>query len=99
MHAHPDHIGAAAAIKSISGCTVAAHAAERQWIEDVKLQAGERPVPGFFLLVGGSVPVDQILQEGDVLHLEGGLGLEVLHTPGHSPGGRIFSGQLEGRGA
>jgi hydroxyacylglutathione hydrolase len=36
--------------------------------------------------VGGSVPVDRTLQEGDVLHLEGGPDLRVLHTPGHSPG-------------
>ena len=85
-HAHPDHIGAANAIKRICGCTVAAHAAEKAWIEDVDLQAKERPVPGFFSLVGGSVPVDQTLQEGDVLHLESDLTLRVLHTPGHSPG-------------
>jgi hydroxyacylglutathione hydrolase len=85
-HAHPDHIGAAAAIKRISGCTVAAHAAEKAWIEDVDLQAKERPVPGFHSLVGGSVQVDRTLQDGDVLHLESGLTLQVLHTPGHSPG-------------
>ncbi len=85
-HAHPDHIGAANAIKRICGCTVAAHAAEKAWIEDVDLQAKERPVPGFCTLVGGSVPIDCTLQEGDVLHLEGGLALQVLHTPGHSPG-------------
>jgi hydroxyacylglutathione hydrolase len=85
-HAHPDHIGASAAIKRIFGCTVAAHAAEKAWIEDAKLQARERPVPGFFSLVGGSVPVDQTLQEGDVLHLDDDLELQVLHTPGHSPG-------------
>ncbi|MDQ1261555.1 MAG: Hydroxyacylglutathione hydrolase [Euryarchaeota archaeon] len=85
-HAHPDHIGAAAAIKRISGCTVAAHAAEKTWIEDVDLQARERPVPGFSSLVGGSVPVDRTLQEGDVLHLGGSLALRVMHTPGHSPG-------------
>ena len=100
-HAHPDHIGAAQAIKSISGCTVAAHAAEKAWIEDVDLQAKERPVPGFRSLVGGSVQVDQTLQDGDVLHLESGLTLLVLHTPGHSPGsislwlavdGALFSG-------
>jgi glyoxylase-like metal-dependent hydrolase (beta-lactamase superfamily II) len=85
-HAHPDHIGSADAIKRISGCTVAAHAAEKAWIEDVDLQAKERPVPGFFTLVGGSVQVDRILKEGDVLHLEGGPALRVMHTPGHSPG-------------
>ena len=85
-HAHPDHIGGAAASKRISGCTVAAHAAEKAWIEDVDLQAKERPVPGFFSLVGGSVQVDRTLQDGEVLHLDGDLALQVLHTPGHSPG-------------
>ena len=65
------------------------------------LQAKERPVPGFRSLVGGSVQVDRTLQDGDVLHLESGLTLQVLHTPGHSPGsislwlaedGALFSG-------
>ena len=84
-HAHPDHMGAAAAIKNISHCAVAAHAAKTAWIEDVDLQAKERPVPGFRTLVGGSVQVDRTLQEGDILHLGGGLTLKVLHTPGHSP--------------
>ena len=85
-HSHPDHIGSAKAIKSISGCIVAAHAAERAWIEDVDLQARERPVPGFQTLVGGSVKVDLVLQDGDILDLGDGLRLHVLHTPGHSPG-------------
>ena len=65
---------------------MSAHAAEKEWIEDVDLQAKERPVPGFRSLVGGSVQVDRTLQDGDVLHLENGLTLLVLHTPGHSPG-------------
>lgn len=85
-HAHPDHIGSAAAIKRITGCTVAAHASERAWIEDVALQAKERPVPGFCDLVGGSVEVDRVLGEGDQLIMDGGPDLRVLHTPGHSSG-------------
>ena len=84
-HSHPDHIGAARAIKMISGCTVAAHAAEKSWIEDVDLQERERPVPGFKSLVAGSVHVDQTLQDGDVLDLDG-LSVQVMHTPGHSSG-------------
>ncbi len=84
-HSHPDHIGAARAIKGISGCTVAAHAAEKSWIEDVELQERERPVPGFKSLVAGSVHVDQTLQDGDVLDLDYE-SMQVLHTPGHSPG-------------
>lgn len=85
-HSHPDHIGAAQAVKKASGCKVAAHAAEKAWIEDVDLQARERPVPGFHFLVGGSVKVDCILKDGDILELGGGLRLRVIHTPGHSRG-------------
>ncbi|VVB70955.1 Hydroxyacylglutathione hydrolase [uncultured archaeon] len=85
-HSHPDHIGGASALQKICGCSVAAHAAERRWIEDVGLQERERPVPGFKSLVSGSVHVDQVLQEGDVLDPGDGLILHVFHTPGHSPG-------------
>ncbi len=85
-HAHPDHVGAAKALKSISGCVVAAHAAEKTWIEDVDLQAKERPFPGFKAMVEGSVSVDILLQDGNSLDLGDGLSLQVLHTPGHSPG-------------
>lgn len=85
-HSHPDHIGSAKAIKESSGCAVAAHVAEKAWIEDVDLQSRERPVPVFHSLVGGSVKVDRALKEGDVLDLGEGLNLEVIHTPGHSAG-------------
>lgn len=89
-HSHPDHIGAARAIVETAGCTVAAHPAERAWIEDVELQARQRPVPGFTSLVGGSVPVDRLLEDGNIVPIEDGLHLAVLHTPGHSPGSISF---------
>lgn len=100
-HSHPDHIGSALAIKEASGCVVAAHVAEKAWIEDVDLQSRERPVPGFHSLVGGSVKVDHVLEGGDVLNLDDGLSLAVIQTPGHSEGsislwlteeGALFSG-------
>jgi len=47
-HSHPDHIGAAAAIKKATDCVVAAHGAEIAWIQDIELQVKERPVPGFY---------------------------------------------------
>jgi hydroxyacylglutathione hydrolase len=84
-HSHPDHMGAASTIKKATGCLVAAHEKERAWIEDAELQARERPVPGFFSLVEGSVKVDRLLAEGDKLDL-GGVEARVLNTPGHSPG-------------
>jgi glyoxylase-like metal-dependent hydrolase (beta-lactamase superfamily II) len=84
-HSHPDHIGALHEIKRATGCTIAAHHGERSWIEDVEQQQRERPVPGFHSLVGGSVLIDRILENGDILDLDG-IRLEVFHTPGHSRG-------------
>ncbi|HTX43859.1 MAG TPA: MBL fold metallo-hydrolase, partial [Methanocella sp.] len=85
-HSHPDHIGGAAEIRRLTGCSMSAHGAEKPWIEDVGLQYKERPVPGFHTIVGGPVSVDRVLEDGDVLELEDGLHLEVFHTPGHSKG-------------
>jgi glyoxylase-like metal-dependent hydrolase (beta-lactamase superfamily II) len=87
-HAHPDHIGAARAIQHLTGCSIAAHPAERAWIEDVDLQNRERPVPGFSTLVGGSLSVDHELVDGDTIEPDEKQGSEILvfHTPGHSMG-------------
>ena len=102
-HSHPDHIGAAWAIQELTGCSIAAHSAEKAWIEDVALQYSERPVPGFANLVSGSVQVDHLLRDGDTTEPDPihEWELEVIHTPGHSPGsisvfmhgnGALFSG-------
>ena len=102
-HSHPDHIGSARAIQRETGCSIAAHPAERAWIEDVDLQNRERPVPGFATLLGGPVSVDNELMDGDSIEpdetREGEI--QVFHTPGHSAGslslflhneGALFSG-------
>ena len=102
-HSHPDHIGAAHTIQQVTGCTIAAHPAERAWIEDVELQNRERPVSGFSTLVGGSVQLDYELTDGDSIEPDETQTGEMLlfHTPGHSPGsislfmhseGVLFSG-------
>lgn len=102
-HSHPDHIGAAFSIQQQSGAQVWAHPDERSWIEDVELQGRERPVPGFAGLVAGSVSLDRLLADGDILSLGGDLTFKVMHTPGHSAGsicllseenGILFSGDL-----
>jgi hydroxyacylglutathione hydrolase len=87
-HSHPDHIGAAKAIREVTGCSVMAHPAERTWIEDVDSQNRERPVPGFSKLVGGSVKLDHEIADGDVVDPDGTKDheLQVFHTPGHSAG-------------
>jgi glyoxylase-like metal-dependent hydrolase (beta-lactamase superfamily II) len=102
-HSHPDHIGAASLIQGQSGAHVWAHKKERAWIENVERQGQERPVPGFSKLVAGSVALDRLPTDGDILSLGEGLTFKVLHTPGHSSGsisllseedGILFSGDL-----
>ena len=85
-HAHPDHIGAAKAIKEQTDCKVVYHDGDRDWIEDTEKQFQERPIPGFHSLVGGSVSPDILVNDGDRLQLADGLALDVIHTPGHSEG-------------
>jgi hydroxyacylglutathione hydrolase len=97
-HSHPDHIGAAKAIREVTGCSVMAHPAERAWIENVDRQNRERPVPGFTTLVGGSVKLDHELTDGDVIDPDGTeeYEIQVYHTPGHSAGSLSFLVQGEG---
>jgi hydroxyacylglutathione hydrolase len=85
-HSHPDHIGGGPGFQRATGCMVAAHPAERAWIENPDLQAGERPVPGFTTIVEGPLRVDRLLGEGDRIGIGGDRYLTVLHTPGHSAG-------------
>lgn len=85
-HSHPDHIGAAAAIKAAAGCQIWAHAAEKDWIENPEQQFQARPVPGFHGLVDGAVAVDRLLADGEILDLGRELECQIIHTPGHSRG-------------
>jgi hydroxyacylglutathione hydrolase len=81
-HAHPDHIGGAKEIQSLSGCKIQVHSSDAAWIEDIEVQFKARPVPGFYNLVGGSVTADIKLNDDDIINDE----IKVLHTPGHSNG-------------
>ncbi|MBI5576541.1 MAG: MBL fold metallo-hydrolase [Deltaproteobacteria bacterium] len=95
-HSHPDHIGAARAVKEATGCSVHAHQYEKSWIENVELQAKERPVPGFDALVGGSVTVDRLLEAGEKFEMDENILVDVFHTPGHSKGSISLRLQPEG---
>ncbi len=88
-HSHPDHIGAARAIREATGCSVAAHPAERSWIEDVERQNQERPVPGFATLVGGSGTCS-------ILRLEGGVTIDTDGTGEYEPRGGAHAGPFCG---
>jgi glyoxylase-like metal-dependent hydrolase (beta-lactamase superfamily II) len=77
-HGHPDHLEAVAALRSRS-VLFALHEAEWQWIET----AG-RPMSASLGIDLERLAPDVFLAEGELTL--GGMTLQVLHTPGHSPG-------------
>jgi hydroxyacylglutathione hydrolase len=95
-HAHIDHVGGIEQLQRSTGAAVLMHQADLPLYQNVGMQAewlGVAPP--------GMVEVDQFLKEGDKVRW-GAHQLEVLHTPGHSPGSislhltgeshKIFSG-------
>jgi hydroxyacylglutathione hydrolase len=89
-HTHPEHMGALKTIKNQTGCKVAVHKSEKNWLEDVELQFKERPVPGFYNLVSGSCKADIVLNDSDLHDYDDELRIKVFHCPGHSPGSVSF---------
>lgn len=79
-HAHIDHVGGIEKLKKATGAAVLMHQSDLPLYQNLSLQAE-------WLGVAAPVAteVDQFLKEGDALQC-GTLNLEVLHTPGHSPG-------------
>ncbi len=91
-HNHPDHVGGVEALRRVSPAKVAIQKADtaitrRDW-QLPRLIKGVQRIPPFSGLVGFLFPelhrLDILLNGGEVLAPLGGL--EVIHTPGHTPG-------------
>ncbi|HEX3328052.1 MAG TPA: MBL fold metallo-hydrolase [Actinomycetota bacterium] len=80
-HAHFDHLIAAQELRALTGAPFRLHTGDRGLL-DWYLESGR-------LFLGVELPpppeIDAPLNEGDRL-VAGAMELEVLHTPGHSPG-------------
>lgn len=85
-HEHPDHIGGNSYFKAKVNPEFACHVAAVPWIEDLERQHRERPIHGFYTLAGHPVEIQRQLREGDEIDLGGDTTLQVIFTPGHSPG-------------
>ena len=86
-HGHYDHVGAANLWRRDFGCRLLVHPLDREQVE-----AGDSALTSASLLYGVEAEptaVDGVLDTGDVFPVEGG-SLEVLHTPGHTPGGVTY---------
>jgi len=93
-HAHWDHVNAAGKLAERAGCPIAMHPADADLLALVPEVTRERTGT-----VGPPPPaIDRQLSHGEVVSA-GDLRLNVLHTPGHTPGsvcllgdGILFSG-------
>lgn len=79
-HAHFDHVGANGAIREATGAPIAIHRLDGD--------ALAKPAQFMGLSLGGpaSPPADRLLEDGEEIAV-GRETLQVLHTPGHTPGG------------
>ena len=79
-HGHPDHYGASQAIKERSNARVTISKGEEQAMKMFAQMAQQYGVGG-----SQETEIDFYIQEGE-LQLNEGITLEILSTPGHSPG-------------
>ncbi len=79
-HGHFDHIGANAGLKKSTGAPLLIHQADVKLLQMASMQAST-----YGLTVENSPLPDTELLGGEVLQF-GEQSLEVIHTPGHSPG-------------
>lgn len=80
-HGHLDHIGAIDDVRQATGAKVLIHPLDAECLVDPKAN-----LSGLFGYPIQGEPADELLQDGQVLKLED-MELQVIHTPGHSPGG------------
>lgn len=87
-HGHADHIAANAAVKKATGAPILVHAQDAGYLTDTK--------KSLLLYLGqdqAGPPADRLLREGDIIAVGQDITLEVLHTPGHTPGGISLKGE------
>ena len=88
-HAHFDHVMGVAGVKNETGAPLCVSAAEEKIMATT-----ERQGQAFGIAVPPLPPVDRWLEEGDIVQA-GALELQVILTPGHTPGGICLWGESE----
>ena len=83
-HAHFDHAGSSALIKRITGAPILMHAGDRPLYQNLTVQGQT-----FGLTLDAPGVIDRTLVGGDRIACGKGE-LEVIHTPGHTPGSLCF---------
>jgi glyoxylase-like metal-dependent hydrolase (beta-lactamase superfamily II) len=93
-HGHADHVGANKKLKTLMGAPTCMHEADDQFFSLAQVREASSRELGF----PAPDPVDIKLKDGALLEV-GDLKVEVIHTPGHTPGsvcylveGNLFTG-------
>lgn len=87
-HGHFDHIGGTAGVQRATGAAIRIHSADRPLYDALPEQASF-----FGLSAEPPLPPDAGFSDGETIEV-GRLRLQVIHTPGHTPGSTCF--RLEG---
>jgi hydroxyacylglutathione hydrolase len=83
-HGHVDHVAAVQDVKEALGASFYLHPGDGMYLEETVEHAK------MFGMMDARVPtIDVALADGDVIPF-GALGVKVIHTPGHSPGGCLL---------
>ncbi len=83
-HGHFDHVGANARLKQATGAQLLIHRLDAPMLDQVLAAAST-----FGLAAENSPAPDRTIEEGDTVSF-GRLTFDVIHTPGHTPGGVSF---------
>ena len=105
-HSHGDHTGALASLKARTGAMIYMHRMEANLVAKGRaathLTAGpgiisrrmHRQLMNIVPPTVAAVETDVLVNDGDILPIAGGI--EVIHTPGHTPGHLVFLAKESG---
>lgn len=92
-HGHPDHAGGAREL-ALAGVAILIHPADGERLSTTWRDALRHPSRGgIFAAMTPEPPATQPIEDGDILPILGGL--EVVHTPGHTPGSVCLYGRRD----
>lgn len=80
-HGHPDHVCGNGPIQEVTGAKIIMHEKDAEFFSRPETE-------NYFAMLGlpASPPVDICVQDGDIITV-GTVKMQVIHTPGHTPGG------------
>ena len=87
-HSHPDHTGPIKRLSRLTGASVMAHRADTSYRKKTESSwlsyPGHPPAFGWNVPFLHRIPANEFIEDSQLLPVLGGL--QVMHTPGHTPG-------------